>query len=203
MKLNHQVFCLFFYLSVFISCKDENSNRTNENKKAVTRNKIIFEEINKNWKFNIPLKNTSSSELTAGWNDWQLFMTSLAVKPQKTIGAFQQKAKELSTKAMALNNAIPPDLNNQPIKSRISALTTRIQMLELFINLNKIPEKKVVLIINEINMQMISLENQIAKIAIKKRIPLEEGESELKSMLDSTRAIPDKPMSSQNNPMIF
>jgi hypothetical protein len=194
-----------FLVSCFalMGCKDENANRANENKKAITRNKMVFTEINKNWKFNTPLKNASSSELTAGWNDWQLFITSLAVKPQKTIGAFQQKAKELSIKAMALNNAIPPDLNNQPIKSRISALITRIQMLELFLNLNKIPEKKVVLIIREINIEMTSLDNQMSKIAIRKRIPLEEGESELKSMLDSTRAIPDKAMPPQNNSMVF
>lgn len=203
MTLNNLRYIALICCFALMACKDENTNRTNENKKAISRNKMVFEQINKNWKFNMPLKNASSSELTAGWNDWQLFITSLAVKPQKTIGAFQQKAKELSIKVMALNNAIPPDLNNQPIKSRIGALITRIQMLELFLNLNKIPEKKVVLIINEINIEMTSLDNQMSKIAIRKRIPLEEGESELKSMLDSTRAIPDKPVTPQNNSMVF
>lgn len=199
MKL--KIYLFFLCFSLLIACKDENTNRANENKKAINRNKVIFAEINENWKFNTPLKNASSNELTTGWNDWQLFITALGVKPQKTIGAFQQKAKELSIRAIELNNSIPLDLNNQPIKSRISALITRIQMLELFINLNKIPEKKVVLIIKEINIALMSLDKQVTKIAIKKRIPLEEGETELKNMLDTTRAIPDNPVPTQNRPV--
>jgi hypothetical protein len=40
------------------------------------------------------------------------------------------------------------------------------------------------------------------KIVIKSKIPLEEGESELLKMLDTTRAIPNKPQTDPNSPRV-
>ena len=66
-------------------------------------------------------------------------------------------------------------------------------MLDLYIHLDDIPSEKVLALIPEINMELMSLQNQMDKIVQKSKIPLEEGESDLIKMLDSTRAIPNTP----------
>ena len=66
-------------------------------------------------------------------------------------------------------------------------------MLDLYIHLKDIPSEKVLALIPEINMELMSLQNQMDKIVQKSKIPLEEGESDLIRMLDSTRAIPNSP----------
>jgi len=48
----------------------------------------------------------------------------------------------------------------------------------------------------------VSLQNQIDKIVQKSKIPLEEGESELLKMLDTTRAIPNTLQPDPNIPRV-
>lgn len=181
---------LFFVLN---SCKNENEKRLVENKKDAKKKELIFSRINKGWNFNaIPL-NETSEEYTTTWTAWSDFMTELSYRPQKTIGAFQKRAASLSRKVTALNNNIPTDFDKPQIKSRISALITKVRMLDLYIHLNDIPSEKVLALIPEINMELMSLQNQMDKIVQKSKIPLEEGESELLKMLDSARAIPNSP----------
>lgn len=181
---------LFFVLN---SCKNENEKRLVENKKDAKKKELIFSRINKGWNFNaIPLNETSEAYTTT-WTAWNDFMTELSYRPQKTIGAFQKRAASLSRKVTALNNNIPTDFDKPQIKSRISALITKVRMLDLYIHLNDIPSEKVLALIPEINMELMSLQNQMDKIVQKSKIPLEEGESELLKMLDSARAIPNSP----------
>ena len=181
---------LFFVLN---SCKNENEKRLVENKKDAKKKELIFSKINKGWNFNaIPLNETSEAYTTT-WTAWNDFMTELSYRPQKTIGAFQKRAASLSRKVTALNNNIPTDFDKPQIKSRISALITKVRMLDLYIHLNDIPSEKVLALIPEINMELMSLQNQMDKIVQKSKIPLEEGESELLKMLDSARAIPNSP----------
>ena len=53
--------------------------------------------------------------------------------------------------------------------------------------------------IPEINMELMSLQNQMDKIVRKSKIPLEEGESELLQMIkDTARAIPNSPQFNPN-----
>ena len=113
------------------------------------------------------------------WNEFRQFLAELAIKPKKTIGAFQQKSTAISKKAMALNNNIPYQYNNPQIKSRISTLITKVRMLDLYIHLDNIPDKKVVRLIAEINIELSSLQRQMDKIVEKSKIPVEEGESDL------------------------
>jgi hypothetical protein len=61
----------------------------------------------------------------------------------------------------------------------------------LFIHLDNIPDKKVILLVSEINNELASLQRQMDKIVEKNKIPLEEGESELMKMMDTARAIPN------------
>lgn len=175
------------------SCKNENEKRQVESIKDIKKKELIFSIIEKAWVFNgKPINETSrSSALT--WKEWREFLSELDQKPKKTIGAFQKKSSELSKKVMALNNLIPVEFNEPPIKARISALITKVRMLDLYIHLKDIPSEKVLALIPEINMELMSLQNQMDKIVQKSKIPLEEGESDLIRMLDSTRAIPNSP----------
>jgi hypothetical protein len=119
------------------------------------------------------------------------FSTELNQTPKSTIGAFQKKAKELSKKATALNNNIPYEFNKPEIKSRIAALTTKINSINLFLNIDDIPEQKVVALVAEVSIELESLYRQMDEIVRKSQIPKEEGESDMIRMLDTTRAIPN------------
>jgi hypothetical protein len=75
-------------------------------------------------------------------------------------------------------------------------------MLELYIQQDNIPGKKVTAMIPEINIQLASLQNQMDQMDQKSKIPLEEGESELLKMLDTTRAIKNMPKPDPNLPRV-
>lgn len=190
---------LFFVLN---SCKNENEKRLVENKKDAQKKEIIFSNINKAWVFNANPINATSRANVLSWNEWRLFLSELEQKPKKTIGAFQKKSTELSKKVMALNNFIPVEFNKPQIKSRIAVLITKVRMLDLYIHLKDIPDQKVIALIPEINTELVSLQNQMDKIVQKSKIPLEEGESELLQMLDTTRAIPNTLQPDPNIPRV-
>jgi hypothetical protein len=71
-------------------------------------------------------------------------------------------------------------------------LISKINSLNLFINLDEIPDNKVVALVLEINVQLLSLQKQLDEIVRKSTIPKEEGESDLIQMLDTSRAIPTR-----------
>ena len=192
-------FSLFFILS---SCKNDNQKRIVENKKEMQKREAIFTNIQKGWVlYDVPV--TEAAEKSAAtWNEWRMFLAELSVKPKKTIGAFQQKSKALSKKVMALNDNIPSEYNKPQIKSRISTLITKVRLLDLFIHLDNIPDKKVTLLVSEINLELVSLQRQMDKIVEKSKIPIEEGESELRRMMDTSRAIPNTPIIDPNIPRV-
>lgn len=183
---------------VLFSCKKEDEKRQAESIKDIKKKELIFSIIEKAWVFNAKPINEVSRSSALTWIEWRSFLSELDQKPKKTIGAFQKKAAELSKKAMALNNLIPVEYNTPQIKARMAILITKVQMLDLYIHLNDIPEQKVVDLIPEINIQLVALQNQMDKIVRKSKIPLEEGESDLIKMMDSTRAIPNSPQFNPN-----
>ncbi len=190
-QMKYKLAYFLFLIFVLNSCKNDNQKRLIENQKEAQKREVIFANIDKGWIFNASPINASSRAKITTWNEWRQFLSELDQKPKKTIGAFQKKSKELSKKVMALNDNIPVEYNLPQIKSRIATLITKVRMLDLFINLDNIPDKKVIILVSEINAELVSLENQMDKIAQKSQIPLEEGESELMKMLDTTRAIPN------------
>ncbi|UWY29433.1 hypothetical protein N4T20_05725 [Flavobacterium sp. TR2] len=195
---------LFLLLTTLLfSCQNENEKRLAENAKEAKKKEAIFNNINKGWTFlDEPINEISESQLNS-WTEWREFMKEIGEKPRKTIGAFQKKSEAISKKAMALNNNIPAQFNQPQIRSRISILITKIKMLDLFIHLSKIPDDKVVFLIQEINKELISLERQMDKIVEKAKIPKEQGEEDFLRMLDTTRAIPSSaPPIDQNIPKV-
>lgn len=186
--MNNKVMLLFLVLWTVFSCKD-NDERLADNLRDAKKKELIFKTIDKGWNFfDAPINSTSEATLKT-WPEWRDFMDELSIKPKKTITAFQKKAKSLSTKVMALNNNVPSQFDTPPIRCRISALITQVRMLDLYINLDKVSDKKVTELVSEINLELVSLQRQMDKIVEKSKIPMEVGESELLMMLDTTRAI--------------
>lgn len=182
---------LFFLGTLLFSCKNDAEKRLGASEKDLKKKEIIFSNIKKGWIFNSNPANASSQAKTLSWTEWRLFLEELKQKPKKTITAFQKKSTEISKSALALKNNIPLDLDVPQIKSRISTLITKVKLLDLFIHLDNIPDQKVVILVSEINIELLSLQNQMDKIVQKSKIPVEEGESDLIKMLDTTRAIPN------------
>jgi hypothetical protein len=198
--MKNKIFLTIFSFIFFISCKKDEALLIIEQQKEAQRQEVIFNTINKNWTFNAFPSNQSSQSLNQNWAEWRVFLKELAEKPKTSIGAFQKKAKTLSNKALELNNNIPPTYNKPEIKSRISAVVTKINNLNLYINLKAIPEQKILKLIPEINQEVQSLQQQFAEIDTKNQIKMEDGEEDMIRMLDTTRAISVEPAKAVNNP---
>ena len=182
-------FCMLSVL-IFTSCKDDNNIREIESKKALKQKELVFENINKSWNF-IPRTLSPESQLIAtNWNEWRLFLAELSQKPKGTIGAFQRKTKSLVQKADVLSATIPEKLNKPQIKSRLMAMVTKIKVLHTFINLDAIPEKKVVTLISDLNVELSAFQDQIEEITKRNNIKLEEGEAEMLNAVKGTQAAP-------------
>ena len=188
MKFNFPIIFIFFF--VFISCNNNDEKRNEENARAAKKKELIFENINKAWQFNGEPLNSASQSLTSNWTEWRIFLSEIAQKPKSTMGAFQQKAANLSKKVLDLNKNIPPQFNKPEIKSRISVLVTKINSLDLFIHLNQIPDQKVIALIAGINTELSFLQLQMDEIVRKSKIQMEDGEQDMIRMLDTTRAVP-------------
>lgn len=191
--MKYKLSYFLFLIILLSSCKNEDQRRIAENEKDAQKKEVIFSNINKGWVFYDTPINTTSEASMATWNELRLFLAELAIKPKKTIGAFQQKSTAISKKVMALNENIPNQFDKPQIKSRISTLITKVRLLDLHIHLDNIPDKKVIHTIAEINNELSSLQRQMDKITEKSKIPIEAGESELMKMMDASRAIPNTP----------
>jgi hypothetical protein len=182
------LFFLFPILFLF-SCKDENSNRVVETKKEAQKKESTFKNINQSWNFTINDLNPEAQVIIKDWKEWNAFLLELKQKPKSSLGAFQKKSKTLTLKAQELNNNIPLKFATPAIKSRLSVLLTQFQSLDLYINLQDIHGKEVIALIPEINTALNSLVTQLDEIIRKSHIPLEQGESDIIKMLDTTRAV--------------
>lgn len=189
--MNNKLALLFLAILLQFSCKNDDAKRLADQLKDVKKRELIFTTIDKGWVFfDTPINTTSEATINT-WSQWRDFMNELAKKPKKKISDFQKKSKALSTKVMALNTNIPAQFDTPQIRSRIATLITQVRMLDLYINLNDIPDKKVVKLVGEINIQLVSFQRQMDKIVEKSKIPIETGEPELlKMIMDTTRAIP-------------
>ncbi|NRT14359.1 CRISPR/Cas system CSM-associated protein Csm2 small subunit [Flavobacterium sp. 28A] len=192
--MKFKIIYTFLLLVLFASCKDDSQKRLAENEKELKKKELLFSNINKGWVFYDTPINKTAEESVGDWTELRSLLNELSLKPKKTIGAFQQKAAALSKKAIALNVNIPEQFNQPQIKSRIATLITKIRLLDLYIHLDNIADDKVVKVIPEINNELASLQRQMDKIVVKSKIPVEEGESELKKMMDVSRAIPNDPI---------
>lgn len=184
MKIKLSLLAIF---SLFLFSCNNKDERIASSDRAAKHNDSVFAIINKNWKFNIPPANPKVQAITKGWQEWRVFNWELQQKPKKSLNAFRLKAKELSAKTDSLNKNIPSLFNKPAVKSRISTLNTKLKSLETFISLEYIPTQKVVTIIQEISIEVISIQNQMNEIIVKSEIPKEEGEAIMLQALDTVR----------------
>lgn len=195
------LFPLLLAVVLAVSCKDDSDARLQDIARNDKRNEQIFSKIDKAWDFDAPATSPNVQNIIANWAEWRLFMTELEQKPKSTIGAFKQKAKTLSRKVADLNNNIPAQFDKSEIRSRIMTLSTKVKSLDLYINLDKIPEDKVLKLIPEVKTELASLEAHMEKIVTKSNIRLEEGEAEMiRALSDSVnKKIPKMPTPPNSN----
>lgn len=171
---------------LLFSCNDKDE-RMVDSDKAAKHNDSVFAIINQNWKFNVPPVTAKVQSQIGGWHNWRMFNQELQQKPKNSLTAFRLKAKNLSVKAGVISNGIPRRFNTPAVKSRISTLNTKIKSLEMYLDLEYIPTKKVIPIIQDISTEITSIQNQMNEIIVKSEIPKEEGETIMLQALDTTR----------------
>lgn len=190
----------FLFLSIVLfSCKDNSIELKIEQEKEAKKAEVIFNSINNAWSFKPKTLDANTQNTVNNWNEWNNFLKEINQKPKGRISEFQKKAKILSKKAEELNNNIPKKYNLPQIKSRLLVLTTKLKELELFINLSHINEKKIILLIPEINQEIQSLQLQMQEIVKREQIPSEIGEPDRIKMLDTTRLAPSTLIKNQVN----
>ncbi len=182
---------LLISLFFITSCQEDPKLRALAQEKEVQKKEVIFKNISNGWNFSVQPNNETSRSLTNTWGEWRVLLNELAQKPKSSLGAFQQKAKTLSKRATELNNNVPIEFNLPEIKSRINALCTKINAINLYIHLNQIPAAKIVKLVQEVNTEIRSLQFQFEEINRKSQIKIEDGESDMLKMLDTVRAIPN------------
>ncbi len=189
--MNFRLGCFVAAAFVIFSCADD-PDRSGAQKRDIKKKEQVFNTINTAWKFNSEPINPASQALVSSWAAWRDLLRELSQKPQSSIGAFQKKSKVLSQKIAELPKQIPAQYNKPEVRSRIAVLTTKINSLDLFINLDEIPAQKVSALINDVNLEMNGLQNQFQEIVRKSQIPKEQGEADMIRMLDTSRAVPNR-----------
>ena len=182
---------LILICCILFSCQDE-KQREVEIARDLKKREVVFENVSKNWAFQTQPINPSSQNALSTWKEWRDLMREFSQKPQSSITAFQKKAKNLTTLATKLPTTMPAIYDIPEMRSRISVLLTKINSLNLYINLDVIPDQKVHEVIDEVNSELLSVQKQMDEIDRRSRIPREEGESEMIKMLDTSRAVPTK-----------
>ncbi len=190
MKISSILFVAFFCLA--LACQKDQTQLLMERQKDAQRKEQVFQTINRAWHFSIPSLAPHTRQFASSWNDLYVLNNELNQKPKSTLGAFQKKARLLSQKSAVLANTIPMVFNKPEIKSRIAVLTTKFNQINLYINVTPVQDQKVVSLITDVNIELKALYLQLDEIVRKSEIPTEEGETEMKQMLDTTRAIPSK-----------
>lgn len=189
---------VFLFLSIFLFSCEENNTQA-ENEKIIAKNSQTFNLVNSVWNLSVPSTSPNVARELANWNAWQQFVIEINQKPKSNLTAFQLKTKNLSSKIDSLQLNIPLEFDKPQVKSRIAALSTKVRMLDNFIQLTDVPQNKIKALIPEINEEIAALVGQWEEIYIKKQIPVEEGESYMIKALDTTRnANPELMMQKMN-----
>lgn len=177
----------FSFLFLFSACKDDDKIHALEITRALKEKELVFNTISKTWNFSPTTLSPESQGIVNNWNEWHLFTSELYQKPKGTIGAFQRKTKSLAQKVEILNNTIPERINKPQIKSRLMAITTKVKALNTFMSIDRIPEKKVVELITDLNVEVNAFLDQIEEIVKRSHIQKEEGEQEMLNSINSSK----------------
>lgn len=194
-----RIFGVFLSVVLLLGCQDEKAQREAALRDAKKKEQI-FENINKGWNFASPSLAPKTQEAVRNWAELRNLMIALTQKPQSSIGAFQRKSKELSKLALELDKHMPIQFNKPEVKSRISVLTTKINSINLYLNLQEVQDQKVLEFVRDANEELTALYRQLDEITRRLDIPKEQGEADMLRMRDTTRAIPSTPPPAQGQP---
>lgn len=178
---------------IITSCKEDDSKRVAEQERYQEKRTQVLTNISRAWKFREIQLSPRSQELVQDWAQWRLFFSELSNTPTGTIEAFQKKSKDLTRKADDMFQTLPEGMQIVELRSRFLVLLNYFRSLEMFVNLDEIPEQKVMLLIQEINQQLSSIELQMEEMHRKKDIKMEAGEAEMLRLLDTSRAVKEIP----------
>jgi hypothetical protein len=184
---------LLLVAGIFSSCKEDDSKRVAEQQRYQEKRSQVLTNISRAWKFRKMQLSPRSQELVQDWAQWRLFFSELNNTPTGTIEAFQKKSKDLTRKADDLFQTLPEGVQIVELRSRFLVLLNYFRSLEMFVSLDEIPEQKVMLLIQEINQQLSSIELQMEEMHRKKDIKMEAGEAEMLRLLDTSRAVKEIP----------
>lgn len=207
-NMKYLKFILLFSLAfALFSCQDDEKQRIAETLRTLKQNDSILKVISRNWKFDAPPPTPKVAERIRDWNEYQQLISELKQKPTGTINAYLQKTKTLVNKADQLKNHLPPFFDKPQVRSRLGVLITKIKSLYTYMSIETIPDKKVILIIGEINHEVIALQNQLDEIIRISEIPKEQGEEEMLRALDTVRlanpgAVPPQAVSPQSRQVL-
>lgn len=177
---------------LLFSCKEDEQQREAATLKAQKINDSILKVISSNWNFNVPPVTPKVATHIGSWNEWAQFNNELSQKPTGSISAYRTKTKNLVNKADLLKSNIPAFFDKPQVRSRIGVLITKVKSLYTYINIDVIPDKKVISLIKEVTHEMTSLQNQFDELVRFSEIPKEFGEEEMIKALDTVRrANPD------------
>lgn len=181
---------LAFFLLLSTSCKDDDAQDAAGRAREVKKKAAVFATLEKNWAFHPATLNPQTQAAARDWGTWREFMAELRQKPKSSIDAFRKKSKAMTQRVNALKMNIPAAFDKPEIKARVTALTVTVQSLDLYVNLEDVPAQKVVDCIKEINLTIDSMQLQMEEIVARGNVRVEQGESDMIRMLDTSRAIP-------------
>jgi len=173
------------------SCREkEGPDRLIVQQQADAKMDELLRELAKNWRFSNIQAARSSGAKQQPWPAWQNFLRELSQAPTLRIDNFREKAILLTQLSFDAESQLPFSYQKPAMKARMSALRTRVTMLNQYLRLNPLPLKEIKETIQEINNEIGSILSEANEWEVKQRIPMEEGESDMMQMRDTTRAIP-------------
>lgn len=179
---------LFLFLAlVQVACKKNVTDITTVNEAQEKRQDSIFKQINQRWVFTAPVVTPQVKAQISNWKEWRDFENEITTRPLTSLSAFRKEAAQLAVLASSLPNNIPEPFKKPEVESRIALLITNINSLDMFMELDVIPDKEIALLIPNINKNFQSIADQFNEILILKSIPKEAGEDQLLPKLDTVK----------------
>lgn len=185
---------IVFLVLFFTSCKEDKQALLEAQQRESQRVEALVAELQAKWKFTLPDYTPEQQAFFQDWGQWFVLLSELKQTPQGSLKAFQDKASNLSLKVRDVTESIPVSLQRPELKSRFTVLRTKINALDLFVNLDQVPMEKVNICIVEINEQLVAIQAQVQEYILRTSIPMEEGERQMiERMRDTTRLLRQVP----------
>lgn len=171
------IFSLVLLLAI-TSCQTEKK----EPKKKINGSGT-YQKIVENWNSELYKPNNLVNKVTRNWDDYNLLWFELSQKPQPSLGGIRQKTTAIAKKTEKLLVSLPDSYNHQEIRSRITVMLTKANMLESRVYADYLHTDKISTYQSELIEAFNLLQKQLERTAAKGQINFEAGELEMRSQL--------------------